>query len=268
MQPIRPEVITLYSCSEDKGVPVGARYGPAVRNYYIIECCTGGEARIFVNGKPFLLSAGSAMVLFPGDSVIFETIGTEPRRGFWCCLSGKGIEEAFQQAGLSAASPYLDPDIAQRVTELLRQLYVTNRESDAGAEWRRKGILLNVVGEILRKTAAKAVGSVYVERALGVMESRYGEGLSIAEIAREIGLERSYFSTLFHRETGHSPKEALTNLRLRRAAELLRDTELPIAEVASVCGFPPESFSRVFRAKKGMAPLAFRRSHSTPQEIL
>lgn len=263
MQAIRPEDITLFSCSEDKGVPVGRRYGPTIRTSFIIECCTAGEARHLINGKAFPLSAGGAIVFFPGDTVIHETCGTEPRCGYWCCASGTSIETAFRQAGLSSTAPYLPPDTAQRVTALLQKMCEMRRENDGGAEWRRKGLLLSIVGEILRKANARPTGSVYVDRALGVMESRYSEDLTVEEISREVGLERSYFSTLFRRETGQSPKAALTNLRLRRAAALLRETEIPIADVASACGIPAESFSRVFRAKKAMTPLNYRRKHRT-----
>ena len=249
----------LYSCYRDDNVQVGRCYGPTVRSHYIIECCTAGEATHYVNGKAFPIRPGQGIVFFPGDSTVHATCGTEPRCGYWCCLDGKGVAEAFEQAGLTRETPYLPPEAARSVILLMEQLYNAMRENDGGAELRSSGLTLAIIGEILRKSAPKEPGSVYVNRALGVMESRYSEDLTVAEIAREVGLERCYFSTLFHRETGQSPKEALTNLRVRRAETLLRSTDLPVAEVASACVIPPENFSRVFRAISGETPLSYRK---------
>ena len=261
MATLNTEEMVLYSCYRDENVQVGRSYGPTVHSHYIIECCTAGEAKHYINGKAFPLRAGQGIVFLPGDTTIHETCGTEPRWGYWCCLDGKGVGEAFAQAGLSSETPYLSPEAAQSAIQLMERLYEMKRENDGGAELRRNGLMLAMIGEILRKTASKEPGSVYVKRALGVMESRYSEDLSVAEIAREVGLERCYFSTLFHRETGQSPKEALTALRVRRASALLRTTDLPVAELASACGIPPENFSRVFRTISGKTPLAYRKEH-------
>ena len=254
-----PADLTIYTCLEDAGVPVGTRGGPYLRQFYVIECCTEGEARHIVKGKAYPLSAGQAMVFFPGDATIHETVGTVPRRGWWCYIGGRLVEEPFRAAGIRRESPYLKPRAAAAVTKLLKQIAEMRFENDAGAELRRLGLMHVALGEILRSAPAKIEGSVYVLRAVGIMESRYAEDLSVAQIARDIGLDRSYFSTLFRRETGLSPKESLTQLRVRRASDLLLTTDLPVAEVALACGFQPESFSRVFKKKTGKNPLAFRR---------
>ena len=256
-----PADLTIYTCMEDEGVPVGTRGGPYLRQFYVIECCTEGEARHIVNGKPYPLFPGQAMVFFPGDATVHETLGSVPRRGWWCYIGGRFVEETFRAAGLKRETPYLKPETAKAVTLLLKQIAGMRRENDAGAEWRRLGLMQVVLGEILRGAPVKTEGSVYVIRAVGIMESRYADNLSVADIARDIGLDRSYFSTLFRRETGLSPKEYLTQLRVRRATALLRTTDLPSAEVALACGFQPESFSRVFKKKTGRRPMAYRRKN-------
>lgn len=259
MQKSSPGELILYSCRKDAGVPVGTSFGPVVRQAFIIECCTEGEARHIVNGKPYPLSAGQAMVFFPGDSVIHETVGHVPRRGWWCHVGGEGAVRAFAAAGIRSDAPYLPAGAAAEVTRLLRRIEEMNRENDPGAEWRRKGLLFSAFGEILRAAPVRTERSVYVSRAVGMMESCCAEPLDVAKIARGIGLDRSYFSTLFRRETGVSPKEYLTRLRIGRASALLRSTDLPVGEIALSCGFAPESFSRVFTRKTGKTPLRYRR---------
>lgn len=64
---------------------------------------------------------------------------------------------------------------------------------------------------------------------------------------------------LFRTATGTTPIEYLLEVRLRRAAELLRRTGLPVGEVAARCGFHDSNyFSKRFRALYGVSPRTFR----------
>ena len=78
MLTLNTEQMVLYSCCIDENIRVGASYGPTVRTHYIIECCTAGEAKHYINGKRFPLKPGQGIVFFPGDTTIHETCGTEP----------------------------------------------------------------------------------------------------------------------------------------------------------------------------------------------
>ncbi|MCX7993416.1 MAG: helix-turn-helix transcriptional regulator [Fimbriimonadales bacterium] len=66
---------------------------------------------------------------------------------------------------------------------------------------------------------------------------------------------------LFRVAMGCSPSEYLTELRLRRAANLLVSTNLSVSEIALEVGYLSLShFSRVFRERFGKTPRAFRQS--------
>ena len=60
---------------------------------------------------------------------------------------------------------------------------------------------------------------------------------------------------------GITPMQYLARLRIRCAATLLHNTEMPVAEIAENAGFAdPAYFSRVFRRETGMTPLDYRAS--------
>ncbi len=83
-----------------------------------------------------------------------------------------------------------------------------------------------------------------------------------AELARYIGLSSSYFSKIFRRSYGLSPRSWLLQQRLRHAAMLLQESSCRISEVAEQMGYSDSYlFSRQFRQMFGASPKQWRRSN-------
>ena len=87
--------------------------------------------------------------------------------------------------------------------------------------------------------------------------------LSVAGLARAVGLSRAAFARRFVLATGVSPLRFLNALRLERAAQLLGETDAGLAEVAEKVGYASEfAFSRAFKRHHGVAPSVYRRGTS------
>ena len=83
--------------------------------------------------------------------------------------------------------------------------------------------------------------------------------LSLNEVAGQVNLSPSHFSTVFSQETGQTFKEYLTEVRIRHAKELLRSTTLKSFEISYQIGYSdPHYFSYVFRKHTGLSPKEFR----------
>lgn len=81
----------------------------------------------------------------------------------------------------------------------------------------------------------------------------------VADLAREAGLSAAHFSRVFRRFTGQSPKEFLLRARLARGQHLLRETAMTVTEIAERLGYSDVFFfSRQFKQKTGLSPLAYR----------
>jgi two-component system response regulator YesN len=83
--------------------------------------------------------------------------------------------------------------------------------------------------------------------------------LSLNQVAAQVNLSPSYFSVMFGQATGQTFKEYLTELRIRKAKELLRMTTQRSAEISYQVGYSdPHYFSYVFRKNTGLSPTQFR----------
>ena len=91
------------------------------------------------------------------------------------------------------------------------------------------------------------------------METMYHSRLTVSDIARSVGLERSYFTVLFKEHTGMSPHAYLNELRIKKACALLDGGECSVAIVAEKVGFEISGFSRIFKRATGMTPLEYKK---------
>jgi len=82
---------------------------------------------------------------------------------------------------------------------------------------------------------------------------------SLEQIAASVHLSPSHISGLFRKETGQTVSAYIGFVRIEKSKQLLKTTQLSIAEIASRCGFEEQSyFSRVFRKQTGLSPKAYR----------
>jgi LacI family transcriptional regulator len=98
-----------------------------------------------------------------------------------------------------------------------------------------------------------------VRTALRFMRERLHRPLTIGDIARHAGLSRRTLERVFQREIGRTPAAELLSMRMERAAQLLLQTPLPVADVAAKCGFVSTAhFNSRFRRSHRCTPSEFR----------
>jgi len=98
-----------------------------------------------------------------------------------------------------------------------------------------------------------------VSRALKIIREESGSALTRAQVARKAGVSAAHLAELLQDRTGRSFTELLREARIDRACDLLRNTELSVAAIASECGFCDQSyFTHVFQRLKKATPKQYR----------
>ena len=88
----------------------------------------------------------------------------------------------------------------------------------------------NNLSENHRKTSSYSA-ETYVNYAIDFIHNNYSS-IKVADISNYIGINRSYFSTLFKNQVGISPRDYLYRVRLIKGAQILNDTSLSIQNIA------------------------------------
>jgi two-component system response regulator YesN len=106
----------------------------------------------------------------------------------------------------------------------------------------------------------------FIQQAKTYLDNHYGEStLRMEDIAQRFNLSPSHFSTVFRQQVGITFRAYLRDLRMIKAKELLKTTNLKCAEVAYRCGYnDPHYFSFVFKKNTGQTPKEFQ---SQSQEL-
>lgn len=116
--------------------------------------------------------------------------------------------------------------------------------------------------ECARSAQDDSVGSEYVRKVQDFIKAHYIDGFQSQKIEEVCGLSYKYAGTLFKEATGQTIKEYQCILRLRKAEQLLKETNKPIAEIAQLSGFSDVFyFSKVFRRERGCSPSEYRRTY-------
>jgi two-component system response regulator YesN len=106
-----------------------------------------------------------------------------------------------------------------------------------------------------------------IQQARQYVERHYMDpNMSLNEVAAQVNHNPSYLSAVFSQETGTTFKEYLTEIRMKKAKELLRTTNARSSEIACRIGYnDPHYFSYVFRKNTGLTPTDFRAQALTEQ---
>ncbi|MBR3968099.1 MAG: helix-turn-helix transcriptional regulator [Clostridia bacterium] len=114
--------------------------------------------------------------------------------------------------------------------------------------------------ELVQQHSFKNLSSP-VKKAVLLIEKDISSNISLATIARAQNINASYLSTLFKREMGQGVIEYITEKRMSKAADLLKNTTLQVQTIAAHCGIlDVQYFSKLFKKYFGVTPNNFRKS--------
>ncbi len=227
----------MRSCGGHDGVKMVALAGR--RREPFVHICHAGVAEVIA---PIRLQGEHVATVFCGQAV------TEPvaRAGF------EGVRRRVEPLGVDLDAlraaydelPVLSTARMRAIGEIAQTVVTHTLESMSDAALERASLLRQHPG---------------MERAVAYVRERCDEDLRSEEAARVAGVSAGHFCRLFRRLVGMTFKQYLTELRIRRAQQLLVDTSLKVIEIGLLVGYSRHSyFTRRFREIVGVTPNQFR----------
>jgi AraC family transcriptional regulator of adaptative response / methylphosphotriester-DNA alkyltransferase methyltransferase len=99
-----------------------------------------------------------------------------------------------------------------------------------------------------------------VKKAKDMFDSNYAGIIEISHIAKQLGVSINHLARLFKKQLGPTPTQYITGLRVNKAAELLRQEDSGILEIAYRTGFKSLSgFYKCFKEQTGYTPKEYRK---------
>lgn len=159
----------------------------------------------------------------------------------------------------------LPPGVFRQVRGCLKEIIRIEQGDAPGRRCRMMGYLMVILSLLADLCGGKpeeappARGGV--DRVVRFLNGNFQRQIRLEELARMAAMSENSLLHHFSGMIGTTPMKYLTRLRIRYAAELLHNTDMPVAEVAESAGFAdPAYFSRAFRRETGLAPLDYRSS--------
>jgi AraC family transcriptional regulator len=217
-----------------------------------------GGAPTYVVGSRRLETLPSAVMIVPAR-VEHETKVTRGTRAHVLGLSQAAIVEAADALGLRAEL-HAQVSPSRRLLRLCEHIFEEAVEPAAGHDLAIDALTEALAVELLRTGEAEprpstAPVDLRIRRALAFIEASYAEPLSLDAIAKAAGMSRFHFGRVFEAEVGKSPYRHLIDLRIERAAALIRTGRVSVTEAALSVGFNDLGrFGRAFRARHGVNP--------------
>ena len=153
----------------------------------------------------------------------------------------------------------LDENI--KLIELVSQLEKHYATPGNTAKLQAKVLFMQLIEEILMCAKRQIhCSNDSITEVISYIHEHYNSIASVTELAEQFDIERRRFAYLFMRSTGMSPVQYITEIRLKRAQELLRMTSYSVASIAEYVGYQDHFyFSRLFKKHVGVSPSIYRK---------
>jgi two-component system response regulator YesN len=100
----------------------------------------------------------------------------------------------------------------------------------------------------------KAISNI-IDKANRIIDERFSQELTLDEISKELYISPQYFSRLYKSEMGVNFIERLTEVRIKNAKKLMKESEHTVKEICFMSGYcDPNYFSRLFKKHEGVSP--------------
>lgn len=260
--------LCLYQFGKEKTTPAHS-FDPAARNHYLFHYVLSGTGLLLAddangNTRNYHIKSGQGFMIFPGQITTYISDKQIPWEYTWLEFDGLRVKEALSIAGLSVNEPVYRARLKDlRETMKEEMLYIADNGN--AAPFHLMGHLYLFFDAMIRSitpeqnTNAKRLQDYYIREALTYIEQNFQNDISVEEIAKVCGLNRSYFGKLFKDATGKTPQQFLLSYRMIKATELLKLTKLSIGDISCAVGYDNQlHFSRAFKKLYDKSPREWR----------
>jgi AraC-like DNA-binding protein len=218
----------------------GHSFGPYIREYYLVHFCLGGKGVLKNKHGLHEVSAGQLFVIRPGEITTYTADKKDPWEYVWIAFRSDEVYFGGSVSVFDTPSGLDDKLIALLSKEPLS----------------REGCY-SVIYDLIYRTAEHDdldAGDERIRRIRRYVKYKYMLPISVSSIAESFGFDRTYLYRAFKSRYGIGIKEYITEVRMKKAEEFLRDG-FSVKESAHMVGYTDEfNFSKAYKLRYGIRP--------------
>jgi AraC family transcriptional regulator len=202
----------------------------------------------------------STLLFHPPDEQHAEYFHDSGGRSFIIEIEPEWLKRLRDQGSVVAPATGIKGGIAEL---LVRRLYKELVQLDEVSDLIIEGLMMELVGESSRARARAEVNHAprWLEQAKHLLQERFAEPLTLAEIAQSVSVHPVHLAHVFHKSYRCTIGDYVRRLRVERACHDLANSESHLADIALAVGFCDQShFTRTFKRLIGVAPSEYRKS--------
>lgn len=255
--------------------------GPGVWPHYLLHYVLAGNGTFTSGGRTWHLNAGDGFLIIPGVISSYRASEETPWEYCWIGFDGRDAKNTLNSCGINAENPVFSAPLSMKNPE---EELEESEKSEQGKRHLTIGEVLLSINDVLyeepenvylhlsllyqffallqpESTAGHRDSTGYLQKAIDYIQNNYAYDIKIRDVARYVGIDRTYLYKLFCQEVGTSPQQYLIGYRLSVAKQMLTSTSLRVSEIANSCGFVDStSFCHQFRSQFLMTPSQFRKA--------
>lgn len=253
--------LSVYNVGFQKCDPL-YQWGPGIRDHYLIHYIISGKGYYKTTQDTHELHAGDAFVVYPNTEVLYYAAADDPWEYAWVGFTGSDAPMILKATDFSPKTPYIqNVPMGDSIHRQILHIYdARGNEFEHAVEM--TGRLYTMLALFMHgstHTNNQNSANSYVQKGIEFISSNYSYSITVEDIADYVGVSRSHLFRSFETVLGQSPKEYLTDYRMKQACYLLEHSDLSITAIANSLGFDNSLyFSKTFHKQKGMSPKDFR----------
>lgn len=239
-------------------------WGPDKKQFHTLHCVISGKGSLMVNDRYFEISEGQIFYLSPDDFAYYKSDSAEPWRYIWIRFLGTKSSVIMNFTNLPYV--YIADDVDGYVYHALMNIKNEVMRDGGANMYSLTGLLYSFVGGLVDMFPRKNNsfdGNVleYLDALIDYIHSNYDRANVINAMSKDRNISRSYIYKLFKQYLDISPSEYLENYRIERACSYLKESDIPINDIACLVGYAEAaSFFRMFKKKTGLTPHEYRKN--------
>ncbi len=249
-----PRLIDARVFEYEKGVPKKQR-----RRTYVYEIgfYLGGNGTIYIDDREYQVHYGDVRFTKPG-----ARLNSAPQYKCYTLVFDFGENDTVYKNFLLDNIPEYFSTRGDQL-RLVEDIIKSFRSNNITEKLRSNALMMQLIYELFQSVYSKRKYSDTVRTCIGYMEENYRESITLERLGEISGYSHIHIMRLFRQETGQTPHEWLTEIRMNRAKELLGGSEETIERIAETCGFKSDShFKILFKRITGFTPGVYRKNTS------